>query len=50
MRLDKYLASAGKGTRRTVKEYIKKGQVTINEQIVRDDSYQVDETNDIVFL
>lgn len=50
MRLDKYLASAGKGTRRTVKEYIKKGQVTINEQIVRDDSYQVDETNDIVTL
>lgn len=50
MRLDKYLASAGKGTRRTVKEYIKKGQVTVNEQIVRDDSYQVDETNDIVTL
>lgn len=50
MRLDKYLASAGKGTRRTVKEYIKKGQVTINDQTIRDDSYQVDETNDVVTL
>lgn len=50
MRLDKYLASAGKGTRRTVKEYIKKGQVTVNDQTIRDDSYQVDETNDVVTL
>ena len=34
IRLDKYLADAGQGTRTQVKEKIKKGMVHLNEQRV----------------
>ena len=35
MRLDKYLADMGLGTRTTVKDLIKKGQVSVNDQIIK---------------
>ena len=35
MRLDKFLCDNNIGTRSQVKEYIKKGQVAINGQIVK---------------
>ncbi|WP_411953691.1 pseudouridine synthase [Alkalibacillus sp. S2W] len=42
MRLDKLLANEGFGTRKDVKKIIKKGSVTIDEQVVKDVSYHVD--------
>ena len=34
IRLDKYLADMGIGTRQEVKRYIRKGQVMVNETLV----------------
>lgn len=48
MRLDKYLADMQIGSRKEVKAFIKKGLVTVNEQVVKSDKFQVDETKDIV--
>lgn len=49
MRLDKYLCDAGIGTRSEVKKILKKEPVMINGQDVRDPSYQVQETDEVVF-
>ena len=46
MRLDKMLAHTGYGTRKEVKEYIRKGLVSVNGEIIRDDDFKVDEEND----
>ena len=35
MRLDKYLADMGMGTRSEIKEKIKKGQIRVNEEIIK---------------
>ncbi|MGM0213514.1 pseudouridine synthase [Enterococcus sp. AZ109] len=48
MRLDKYLAEAGLGSRKEVKQYIKKGQVTVNDQVEKKDKAQVDLLKDVV--
>ena len=48
MRIDKYLCELNKGTRKEVKEYIKKGQIRVNGNIVKDPGYKVDENNDTV--
>lgn len=48
MRLDKYLADMQIGSRKEVKAFIKKGLVTVNEQVIKSDKFQVDETKDIV--
>lgn len=48
MRLDKYLAEAGLGSRKEVKQYIKKGQVTVNNQVEKKDKAQVDPLKDVV--
>lgn len=51
MRLDKILAHMGFGSRKEVKEYIRKGYVMINGQTIKDDDFKVDPQNDeIVFL
>lgn len=42
IRLDKYLADMGIGTRTEVKSYIKKGKVRIDDSIVRKPEYKVD--------
>ena len=41
MRLDKLLAHCGFGTRKEVKELIKKGYVSVNEKIVKKDKTQI---------
>lgn len=48
MRLDKFLAHANFGTRKEVKKIIRSGWVSVNNQIIRNDDYKIDETKDIV--
>lgn len=48
IRLDKYLADAGTGTRSEVKAYIKKGAITVNNTIVKRPDTKVDSDKDIV--
>lgn len=48
MRLDKFLCDNNIGTRSQVKEYIKKGQVTVNGQTVKKPETKVDEESDTV--
>lgn len=43
MRLDKYLADAGKGTRSTVKSYIAAGRVRVDGAVVKRPEYKVPE-------
>lgn len=46
MRLDRFLAHAGKGTRSSVKGDIRKGIVTVNGAVVKKPEFQVDEEAD----
>lgn len=46
MRLDKFLADMNFGSRKEVKQLIKKGWVEVNGQVIRSDKYQVDENKD----
>ena len=48
MRLDKYLAHVGLGTRKEVKEFIRKSRVTVNGKIVKKDDTKIDENKDII--
>lgn len=48
MRLDKFLANSGIGTRKEVKIILKKGKITVNEKIVKDAKIQIDEIKDNV--
>lgn len=48
MRLDKFLANSGIGTRKEVKIILKKGKIKVNEKIVKDAKIQVDEIKDDV--
>ncbi len=48
MRLDKLLAHYGIGTRKEVKSYIRKGFVTVNNEIIKKDDFKVDYENDII--
>ena len=48
MRLDKFLSEMGVGTRSEVKAYLKKGQVTLNGEIVKKPEVKIDENNDKV--
>ena len=50
MRLDKFLADLGKGTRKEVKEYIKKGLVKVNDKIAKSSDFKVNEEKDIIYL
>ena len=50
IRLDKLLAHSGYGSRKEVKELIRKGQVSVNEVVVKDDDFKVDEVNDDVII
>lgn len=50
MRLDKYLANSGYGTRSEVKLLIRKGKVRVNETIIKDSSFNLNETKDNVFV
>jgi len=48
MRIDKYLADCGIGTRSEVKKYIKAKQITVNSAIITKPDVKVDENNDII--
>lgn len=50
MRLDKYLAHAGYGSRKEVKQVIRKGRVCVNETICRKDDAHIVEGVDIVVV
>lgn len=50
MRLDKYLADAGIGTRTEVKQMIRKGQVVINGEIVKKAEQKVKPNTDCVMV
>lgn len=50
MRLDKYLAHCGYGTRKEVKKLIKNKQVKVNGAIIKKDSDKIDENNDEVMV
>ena len=49
MRLDKYLADAGIGTRNEVKKHIRRGQVTVDGALIRDPGYHVSADSRIAF-
>ena len=50
MRLDKFLAEAGFGTRSQVKKLIRKGKVEVNGEVVKEPSYQVEPAKDEVLV
>lgn len=50
MRLDRFLAEAGFGTRSQVKKLIRKGLVEVNKEVVKDPSFQVDPRRDEVVV
>lgn len=49
MRINKYLATCGLGSRRGVEELIKKGSVTINGKVVTDLSYDVSTSDSVKY-
>ncbi|WP_025025453.1 pseudouridine synthase [Caldalkalibacillus mannanilyticus] len=48
MRLDKLLANMGFGSRKEMKKFLKSGQVTVNDQVVKDGKAQIDPQHDII--
>ena len=48
IRLDKYLADMGIGTRSAVKQMIRKGQVQVNQETAARPELKIDEQNDKV--
>ncbi len=48
MRLDKYLAEASIGTRKVVRNYVKVGKVTVNNQVVLDPATEIDDFADVI--
>lgn len=48
MRLDRYLANSGVGTRSEVKAYIRKKQIKVNGELVKSSSLNIDEKKDVV--
>ncbi len=50
MRLDKFLADMNFGSRKEVKQSIKKGYVTVNGTVVKSDKFQVEEQKDLVLF
>lgn len=47
LRLDKYLANSRAGSRSEVKEHIRKGRVTVNGTVCRDNSRYIEETDEV---
>ena len=50
MRLDKYLANSGVGSRSEVKRLIKDKRIKVNGELIRSESFNVDETKDVVLF
>lgn len=49
MRLDKFLSNSLGFSRSEIKKYIKYGQATINGKVIKDSSYQVKDTDTVLF-
>ena len=50
MRLDKFLKELGLGSRKEVKDYIRKGLIKVNDNIVKNDDLKINEEQDVVYL
>ena len=50
MRLDKFLANYGIGSRSEVKDIIKKGFIKVNNEVVKNPSYKLDPSKDTVYF
>lgn len=50
MRIDRFLAESGKGTRTEVKKFISAGRVEVNGTVVKDAAFKIDEAHDAVNL
>jgi len=50
MRLDKFLANSGIGSRSQVKKLIHQKRIRVNQEIAKSDSFNVDENKDIVLF
>lgn len=48
MRLDRYLANMGCGSRTEVKRMIRSGKVTVNDRSIRDESFQINPGSDLI--
>ena len=48
MRLDKYLGNSGVGTRKEIKEFLKKLKIKVNDKIVIDGSIKIKEYEDVI--
>lgn len=48
MRLDRYLANMGCGSRSEVKRLIRSGNVTVNDQSIKDEAFQINPGYDLV--
>lgn len=48
MRLDKYLAEASIGTRKIIRDYVKEGKVTVNNQVINEPASEIDENKDVI--
>ena len=48
MRLDRFLANSGIGTRKEVKEILKKRKIKVNNVIVVDGSKHINEEKDVI--
>ncbi len=49
-RLDKYLADMGVGTRSEVKDYIRKGRVSVNKTVIKSPDFKTDTQKDTVLF
>jgi len=50
MRVDKLIANSTSWGRKEIKQFVKKGLVTVNGKVISDPGFHVDEQNDIVAL
>ena len=50
MRLDKYLGQIGTNTRSEWKKIIQSGAVSVNDKVIKDAGFRVNETTDLVFV
>ena len=50
MRLDKFLANSGIGSRSEVKRFIKDKRIKVNGEVIRSDSFNVDEIKDVILF
>ena len=50
MRINKYIASTGLCSRRSAEEYIRNGKVKVNNKLITELGYDVDEDNDTVSI